>query len=216
MMPQRPQIAKNEEASQATDQEPTQVGQHSRKQSAQINSGLSDVQMREPQARIRHSPLPSVLMMLPSGQFCGCEGRYGARCALTPMGPIRSSRAPAVRSARDHGRTPKGRQNTEQSASCWRRILARLISSVGACRTRATLPNARTAFDRSGAYDPDADHRLCLWAAIRAAIVSRSAGELRLSLVLQVASLSRLFYASMLNQIFGTHRVRRSQFKKRS
>jgi hypothetical protein len=49
----------------------------------------------------------------------------------------------------------------------------------------AGLSNTRPAFDRSGAYDPDADHRLCLCAAIRAVAVPRGAGELRLSLVLQ-------------------------------
>ena len=36
-----------------------------------------------------------------------------------------------------------------------------------------------------GADDPDADHRLCLWPAFRAVVVSRGAGELCLSLVLQ-------------------------------
>jgi len=49
----------------------------------------------------------------------------------------------------------------------------------------AVLFDTRSAVDRPCADDADADHRLCLWPALRAVVVSRGAGELRLSLVLQ-------------------------------
>ena len=66
-----------------------------------------------------------------------------------------------------------------------RKIRGVLDLSWGLCGARAVLLGDRSAFDRPGADDTDAHHRLCFRDPVGAAALSRGSGQLGLSMVLR-------------------------------